>query len=87
MTVVAVTHPPMSLVSLLNCWWDYVPIGIALGFSALNLLVWGPRTQEVMIDRIHQGEMKLYYFVFYRHRREDGFGKTLLATVATICKM
>lgn len=54
--LVAVTHPPMSLVSLMNCWWDYVPLVVGLGVSALNLVFWGPRTQEVMIERIHQGE-------------------------------
>ena len=62
--LVAVTHPPMSLVSLINCWWDYVPIGVALGVSALNLVVYGPRTQEVMIERIHQGEIYLDFFLF-----------------------
>lgn len=60
LAVVVVTHPPMSLVSLINCWWDYVPLGIALGVSALNLVIYGPRTQEVMIERIHQGEINQF---------------------------
>lgn len=52
----ALTHPPRSLVSLRGSWGDYIPIAIALGTSALNLLVYGPRTQDVMVERIHQGE-------------------------------
>lgn len=54
--LVVVTHPPMSLASLINGWWDYVPLAVALGVSTLNLVVYGPRTQEVMIERIHQGK-------------------------------
>ena len=50
-----VTHPPMSVVSLLHWWGDYVPLAVAFGISALNMLVYGPRTQAVMIERIHQG--------------------------------
>ena len=72
--LVAVTHPPMSLVSLINCWWDYVPIGVALGVSALNLVVYGPRTQEVMIERIHQGEIYPNFFLFNGYFWEFDYG-------------
>ena len=66
--LVAVTHPPMSLVSLIDCWWDYVPITVAFGVSALNLVVYGPRTQEVMIERIHQGEINPDLFPLNRQQ-------------------
>lgn len=52
----AVTHPPGSLVSLCSWWGDYVPLAVALGISSLNMMVYGPKTQEVMIERIHQGK-------------------------------
>ena len=55
----AVTHPPMSVVSLIDWWGDYVPLAVALGISTLNMLVYGPKTQEVMIERIHQGGLGL----------------------------
>ena len=58
----AATHPPMSLISLVDCWQDYVPLAVALGVSTLNVLVYGPKTQEVMVERIHQGEQFLGFF-------------------------
>lgn len=58
----ALTHPPMSLVSMVHWWGDYVPLTLAFGTSALNMLKYGPRTQEVMVERAHQGER--YFFGF-----------------------
>ncbi|KAF2265011.1 hypothetical protein CC78DRAFT_462370 [Lojkania enalia] len=49
--VTAITYPPRGSPSLIRRW---TPFAIA-GFTAvLNLLVYGPRTRQVMIDRIHQ---------------------------------
>ena len=56
LTVVALTYPPMSLVSLSRCWQDYALLAIALGVSTLNLRVYGPRTEAIMIERSHQGK-------------------------------
>lgn len=63
-----VTHPPMSVVSLLHWWGDYVPLTVALGISALNMLVYGPKTQEVMVERIHQGEHCVLFSLWPRKR-------------------
>lgn len=54
--LVAITHPPMSLRSMSKSRQDYVPLAVALGVSMLNLVVYGPRTQRVMVERTHQGK-------------------------------
>ena len=52
----AITHPSYGPVSLATSVWDLVPLGISGAMAALNLMTWGPRTQEAMVERIHQGE-------------------------------
>ncbi|KAI9676072.1 MAG: hypothetical protein M1817_000815 [Caeruleum heppii] len=52
--LVAVTHPPGSLISLVRRWYDAVPLAFTMGMAVLNLITFGPRTQQAMIDRIHQ---------------------------------
>lgn len=52
----ALTHPPFGPVSLVSSPWDLMPLGIGGALAVLNMMVWGPRTQEAMVERIHQGE-------------------------------
>ncbi|KAF1361652.1 hypothetical protein EJ07DRAFT_110568 [Lizonia empirigonia] len=50
---VALTIPPrpMSMFCSRN---DWIPLAMAGGTAALNLLVYGPKTQKLMIERAHQ---------------------------------
>ena len=34
---------------------DWIPFVVASVTAVLNLVVYGPRTQELMIERVHQG--------------------------------
>lgn len=43
---------PLTLVANKAAW---IPFAIAGTTAALNLLVYGPRTRQIMIERIHQG--------------------------------
>ena len=56
LSAVILTHPRMSLVSLSGRWQDFVPLGTALAVSVLNLTVYGPRSEAVMVERSHQGK-------------------------------
>ena len=56
LAAVAFTHPPMSLLSLSNRGRDIAPLAVALGVSTLNLIVYGPRTEKIMVERSHQGK-------------------------------
>ncbi|KAL9040768.1 MAG: hypothetical protein Q9214_004352, partial [Letrouitia sp. 1 TL-2023] len=47
----ALTHPPMSLVSLVKEPGDIVPLALGAGIAVWNMLVWGPRTEEAMRKR------------------------------------
>ncbi|KAH8660047.1 hypothetical protein BX600DRAFT_522785 [Xylariales sp. PMI_506] len=51
----ALTYPAGSIVALLSSGVDLALLGITLGTSGLNLLVYGPRTTEAMVARTHQG--------------------------------
>ena len=51
----ALTHPPYGPVSLATSVWDVVPLAFSGALATLNLLKWGPKTTEAMIERIHQG--------------------------------
>jgi hypothetical protein len=51
----ALTFPPYGPLSLLKPRVDLLPFAIAGVTSALNLIVYGPQTRQIMIDRIHQG--------------------------------
>lgn len=51
----AVTIPPTGPLSLVASKANWIPFTIAGVTAALNLLIYGPRTQQAMIERIHQG--------------------------------
>lgn len=65
LALTAATHPPLSLLSLSKHWWEYVPLAVALGVSGLNLVVYGPRTEKVMIERVHQGQSRVSLSWYY----------------------
>ncbi|KAF9873230.1 hypothetical protein CkaCkLH20_09393 [Colletotrichum karsti] len=50
----ALTFPPGGPASLLRDKRDWVPFAVAGVTAVLNLLLYGPRTKQAMIDRIHQ---------------------------------
>ena len=52
-----VTCPPYGPVSLIFRVGDLIPMTLAGAMAALNLGVYGPRTQAAMIERIHQGKV------------------------------
>lgn len=52
----AVTFPPYGPVSLVQHNSDWVPFTVSGVVSALNLLVFGPRTKRLMLNRAEQGE-------------------------------
>lgn len=51
----AITFPPYGLPSLVQQKGDWIPYAVAIGTAVLNLVVYGPRTQNAMVDCIHQG--------------------------------
>ena len=53
----AATHPPYGPVSLVSSAGDLAPMALGGALAALNLVVYGPRTQEAMVERIHQGDV------------------------------
>ena len=55
----ALTHPPYGPVSLAASLWDLIPLAFGGAMAAWNLMVWGPRAQTAMIERIHQGRSSL----------------------------
>ncbi|KAL8944142.1 MAG: hypothetical protein Q9216_000647 [Gyalolechia sp. 2 TL-2023] len=59
--VTAATHPPHGPLSLFKSLGDVAPLAIGGTMAALNLTVYGPRTQTTMIDRIHQGEFEFFH--------------------------
>lgn len=50
----AATHPPHGPLSLAKSLGDLAPLAIGGITAALNLLVYGPRAQTTMVERIHQ---------------------------------
>jgi Domain of unknown function (DUF4149) len=53
----AVTFPTQSVLSLARAGWVFwVPLGTNFGMAALNWLIYGPRTQNAMTKRTHQGK-------------------------------
>ena len=54
--LIAATHPPHGPLSLAVAPGDLVPLALGGAMAALNLIVYGPRTQETMVERIHQGD-------------------------------
>lgn len=55
--LVATTFPPHGPVSLVKEKGDWVAFVVAGATAGLNLMIYGPRTKNVMIERIHQGEL------------------------------
>lgn len=56
----ALTYPPYGPYSLVkNSTGDTVTLVFAGAMALLNLTVYGPRTQDAMIARIHQGQCSL----------------------------
>lgn len=52
----AVTYPSGSISALAANRVDLALLGVTLGMSVLNLLVYGPKTTEAMVQRSHQGK-------------------------------
>lgn len=52
----AATHVPYGPYSLVASVGDTIPLAFAGGMALLNLTIYGPKTQEAMIERIHQGK-------------------------------
>ena len=50
-----VTIPPAGPLSLVADKTAWIPFSIAGMASVLNLLMFGPKTRRIMIERIHQG--------------------------------
>ena len=59
LVLTAVTHPPYGPVSLAASPGDLIPMALAGAMAALNTNIYGPRTQEAMIERIHQGRVHI----------------------------
>jgi hypothetical protein len=53
--LVVLTLPPSGPISLLSKQSNSVTFAVAGGAALLNLLVYGPKSQKLMIERIHQG--------------------------------
>ncbi|KAF4977999.1 hypothetical protein FZEAL_5564 [Fusarium zealandicum] len=51
----AATFPPYGPLSLVDHKSDWIPFAVSGVVSALNLFVFGPRTQQLMLDRAQQG--------------------------------
>jgi hypothetical protein len=56
--LVVATCPPCGPMSLLKNRSEGISLMIASSTAVLNLLVYGPRTKDLMIERVHQG---MYY--------------------------
>ena len=61
LAAVAITYPPASLLSLSKCRRDIAPLAIAFAVSTLNLIVYGPLTEKIMVERSHQGMDELEF--------------------------
>lgn len=53
--LVAATVPPFGPASMVKEKSDWISLAVMSVTAGLNLLVYGPRTKDVMIERIHQG--------------------------------
>jgi len=54
--IVAATFPPRGPLSLLAEKSDWIAFAIAGVTAGFNLVVFGPRTKDLMVERVHQGE-------------------------------
>ena len=57
--LVAATVPPHGPITLTGNKADWIIFLVAGVTAGLNLLVFGPKTQELMVERVHQGTRKL----------------------------
>ncbi|KAF2019807.1 hypothetical protein BU24DRAFT_419418 [Aaosphaeria arxii CBS 175.79] len=48
------TQPPHGPMSFLKTKWNWIPLALAGATAAMNMCVYGPRTQSLMVQRIHQ---------------------------------
>lgn len=53
--LVALTIPPCGPTSLIDRKGNSITFAVAGGTALLNLLLYGPRAQKLMIKRVHQG--------------------------------
>jgi hypothetical protein len=58
--LVALTIPPHGPCSLTQKKGSYIALGIAGVTAAMNLMVYGPATQEAMTAVTHQGKLGFY---------------------------
>jgi len=56
LVILAATYPPYGLISVIEKKKDWVSFAIAAMTVGLNLTIYGPRTKNLMIERIHQGK-------------------------------
>lgn len=56
LVVLAATYPPYGPVSVIEKKRNCMSFAIAAITAGLNLTVYGPRTKNLMIERIHQGK-------------------------------
>ncbi|CZR37315.1 uncharacterized protein FPRO_02425 [Fusarium proliferatum ET1] len=54
----AITLPPYGALSLAEHKSDWIPFAISGLVSGLNLMVFGPRTRQLMLDRVEQGTLE-----------------------------
>ncbi|KAF5555819.1 hypothetical protein FNAPI_5999 [Fusarium napiforme] len=54
----AITLPPHGVLSLIEHKSDWIPFAISGFVSGLNLMVFGPRTRQLMLDRVEQGTLE-----------------------------
>jgi hypothetical protein len=52
---VALTAPPCGPTSLLQTKTEWISLIVAGVTAGLNLLIYGPRTKDLMVERVHQG--------------------------------
>ena len=69
--VVAATSPPHGPVSLIKGSANLIPFAVAGISAGLNLVIYGPRTKTLMIERAHQGMYSLSIAVFQDFKRSD----------------
>lgn len=56
LVLTVLTFPPHGPTSLFKVKSNWIPLMVAGITSLANLLVYGPRSRQAMIDRTHQGE-------------------------------
>jgi hypothetical protein len=67
--IVAATTPPYGPTSLTQNKMEWISFALGSVTAGFNLLVYGPRTKELMIKRVHQGGRA--YVTYQRTMRPD----------------